>query len=53
MERDVVAAELKRYNANNRGTNTTDCVNRSISMAFGKDYVEVHRDLVASMKKKH
>lgn len=50
---NITAAELKRYNANNRGTNTSDCVNRSISMAFGKDYVEVHRDLVASMKKKN
>lgn len=39
--RQVKSAELVRYNANNRGTNSPDCVKRAISMAFDLPYSEV------------
>jgi len=50
MKRYIQTAEYKRYNANNRGTDTGDCVKRALSMAFDMDYVAVGRELNAIMK---
>lgn len=47
MKRYIQSAEYKRYNANNRGTYTGDCVKRALSMAFGIDYIQVARELNA------
>jgi len=35
---NILAADLIRYNANNRGTYTGDCTARAISLAFNMDY---------------
>lgn len=48
--KDVEAATYKKYNANTRGTNTGDCVKRSLSMAFDISYNEVGKELNAIMK---
>jgi len=40
-----IDAGLKRYNANTRDADVGDCVPRGISLALGKDYDEVRRDL--------
>lgn len=50
MKRYIQTAEYKRYNANNRGTHTSDCVKRALSMAFDISYVEVGKELNAIMK---
>lgn len=49
MKKRIYSAEYKRYNANNRGKNSTDCVNRAISLAFNIDYNEVHKLLLNKM----
>lgn len=49
----IMSAEFQRYNANNAGNYTGDCVKRAISLAFDKDYVQVSRDLLAMMKQRH
>lgn len=49
MKRKVYSAEYKRYNANNRGKNVGDCVNRAISLAFNMDYNELHKRLLNKM----
>lgn len=41
----ILAAILKRYNANTRDSNVGDCVKRSLSVAFRMDYDEVSREL--------
>lgn len=41
----VTSAEYKRYNANNRGKNSPDCVKRAISLAFNLSYNEVSKEL--------
>ena len=41
----VMAAELRHYNANNRGSNVGDCVKRSISLAFDMPYNQVSKEL--------
>lgn len=46
----IQSSEYRKYNANTSGHNTTDCANRAISMAFGKDYNKVHKDLIYLMK---
>lgn len=42
-----VLADWKQYNANSRNSHTGDCVVRSISLAYGKDYDETHKELLA------
>lgn len=51
--RDIESATYKRYNANNRGNNSPDCVKRAISMAFDLDYNQVSKLLIAKAKKHH
>lgn len=46
----IQSAEYKRYNANNRGTHTGDCVKRALSMAFDMDYTAVGKQLNIIMK---
>lgn len=45
MKKEVKAAELKRYNANSRGTRTGDCVNRALSLALDIPYQEMRKIL--------
>lgn len=40
-----IEAAYKRYNANSRNTSTSDCVKRSLSMAYGMDYDKVGQEL--------
>lgn len=47
----IRSAELVRYNANTRGTNTQDCSVRSISLAFNMDYRKVKQILNDCMLK--
>lgn len=47
----IQAAELRYYNANNRGNYVGDCVKRSISLAFDITYNEVTKLLNAEMKR--
>lgn len=42
-----IQADWKKYNANSRNNDTGDCVVRSISLAYGKDYDETHKELLA------
>lgn len=49
--KNVNSASLVRYNANNRGISTGDCVKRAISYAFNKSYNDVSKLLVAEEKK--
>lgn len=42
-----IQADWKQYNANSRNSHTSDCVVRSISLAYGKDYDETHKELLA------
>ena len=49
----IQAAELMNYNANTSGNRTTDCVKRSISLAFDAPYAEVAKMLNEEMKKRH
>ena len=53
MKRYIRSADLKYYNANSRGTNTGDCVKRSISLAFDISYNEVSKLLNNKMKELH
>lgn len=53
MKKYVRSAELKYYNANSRGNNTSDCVKRSISLAFDIPYNEVTKLLNAKMRELH
>lgn len=46
-----VTSDLKYYNANSKNSRTGDCVVRSISLAFNKDYDETHRELNAWKRK--
>lgn len=46
----ISAAELKYYNANNRGKSVGDCVKRAISLAFDTSYSEVGKLLNSKMK---
>lgn len=48
----VESADLIRYNANVRGKSVGDCVKRAISLAFDKEYNEVSKLLIQSMKDK-
>ena len=41
----ILSAALERYNANTRNSNVSDCVKRSLSVAFSTDYDEVSREL--------
>lgn len=43
----LIEADWKQYNANSRNRSTGDCVVRSISLAYGKDYDETHKELLA------
>ena len=45
MKLYVKSSKYIYYNANNRGNNTTDCVKRSISIAFDLRYNTVSREL--------
>lgn len=38
-------SDWKQYNANTANKHTSDCVARSLSLAFGLDYDEVKREL--------
>lgn len=49
MKKRVYSAEYKKYNANNRGKNVGDCVNRAISLAFNMDYNDIHKRLLDRM----
>lgn len=42
-----IEADWKKYNANSRNNDTGDCVVRSISLAYGKDYDETHKELLS------
>lgn len=46
----IDSANLISYNANNRGSNTSDCVNRALSLAFDIDYVQINKELNAAKK---
>lgn len=50
MKHTIEAAELKFYNANNRGNNTGDCVKRGISLAFDIPYSDAGKLLNQKMK---
>jgi len=41
----VTSANLLKYNANNAGNSSPDCVKRAISYAFDKSYIAVSKDL--------
>lgn len=47
---NINASELIRYNANTRGTNTSDCTARAISLAFNMDYSKARKALNDSAK---
>ena len=49
----INAAVFTKYNANNRGNNTGDCVKRSLSIAFDIDYNAVSKELLQIMHEKH
>lgn len=51
LTNNIQAAELRRYNANTRGTSTGDCVKRSMSLAFDLPYGEITKLLNAQMHK--
>lgn len=53
MYKEIESADLVKYNANNRGKNSPDCVKRSISLAFDIDYSEAAKLLNAEMKNQH
>ena len=53
MIKHIKAAELKYYNANNRGKNVGDCVKRSMSLAFDISYSEMAKILNEKMHKMH
>lgn len=42
-----IEADWKKYNANSRNNDTGDCVVRAISLAYGKDYDETHKELLS------
>lgn len=42
----IQSADWIKYNANNRGNDTSDCVVRSISMAFNIPYNDSHKKLI-------
>ena len=48
--KSIKSAKLINYNANASGRRTADCVKRSISTAFHRDYNQVSKDLIAKMK---
>lgn len=50
MSSNVEAANFTQYNANSRGTRSTDCVKRAISMAFDIDYNQVSKMLTSRCK---
>lgn len=43
---NIAAAELRKYNANSRDHNVGDCTIRSLSVAYGIRYDEVHKELL-------
>lgn len=47
---NIFSAELTKYNANNRGTSTGDCVKRALSFAFNIPYIKISQELNAKMK---
>lgn len=47
---NINSSELVKYNANTRGTNTTDCTARAISLAFNMDYSKARKALNDSAK---
>lgn len=47
----VISSNLIKYNANSRGTNTTDCVCRAISTAYAMKYNDVLKLLNKAQKK--
>ena len=47
---NIFSAELTKYNANNRGTSTQDCVKRALSFAFNIPYIKISQELNAKMK---
>lgn len=52
MKRQIKAAQLVRYNANDRGNSVGDCVKRSMSYAFNMSYNDISKLLLAKMKEK-
>lgn len=48
----IIHAGYKQFNVNSRGNYTGDCVIRSLSVAYGMDYDEVHSKLGAIKRKK-
>lgn len=40
-----ILASFHKYNANSRNRNTSDCVKRSLSLAYGLDYDDVGKEL--------
>lgn len=48
---DINSSELVRYNANNRGNNTSDCVKRAMSLGFNMSYNEMSKLLLDNQKK--
>lgn len=53
MKQYIQSAELKYYNANNRGTHTGDCVKRAMSLAFDMSYSDMGKLLNDKMHEKH
>lgn len=50
--KNVMSAELIRYNANSSGRSTGDCVKRALSLAFDIPYTEIAKELLSVMKEK-
>lgn len=48
----IIHASYKSVNVNSRGNDTGDCVIRSLSVAYGIDYDEVHSELNAIKRRK-
>lgn len=48
--KDIDAATLVRYNANNRGKSVGDCAKRALSLAFGVSYTDMSRMLLEAQK---
>jgi len=51
MKKTVISSNFIKYNANSRGTNTTDCVCRAISTAYAMKYNDVLKLLNEAQKK--
>lgn len=53
MKKQILSAELERYNANSRGNRSGDCVKRAISLAFDLSYNDISKLLINKMHEKH